>query len=164
MMKTLFRSFAGGEVTPELYGRLDLVKWQTGLALVRNFTILPHGPATRRPGLRFCTEARDSTTSSRRIPFHFNSGSCQSNHTSSESLSIDESSVRRSKRVLEISNASPNPSMVIDMQVTDHSSPSQSSNHSAQEGRLYRSISNGSGGSGRQGSPQTKKLKIQRFK
>ena len=52
-MKTLLRSFAGGEITPELYGRLDLTKYQTGLALARNFTTLPHGPATRRPGFRF---------------------------------------------------------------------------------------------------------------
>ena len=28
--KTLFQSFAGGEITPEMYGRLDLVKFQTG--------------------------------------------------------------------------------------------------------------------------------------
>jgi len=35
-MKTLHRSFAGGEVTPELYGRIELSKFQTGLALARN--------------------------------------------------------------------------------------------------------------------------------
>jgi hypothetical protein len=69
--KTLHRSFAGGEITPELYGRLDLTKYQTGLALCLNFVVLPHGPVTRRPGLRFITEARDSTRRVRLLPFAF---------------------------------------------------------------------------------------------
>ena len=59
-MKTLLRSFAGGEITPELYGRLDLTKYQTGLALCRNMTTLPHGPAARRPGFRFVAEVQNS--------------------------------------------------------------------------------------------------------
>ena len=71
MAKTLHRSFAGGEITPELYGRLDLTKYQTGLALIRNFVVLPHGPVGRRPGLQFRVEARDSTQPVRLIPFSF---------------------------------------------------------------------------------------------
>ena len=43
--KLLARSFAGGEITNELSGRLDLSKFQTGLSLCRNFIVLPHGPA-----------------------------------------------------------------------------------------------------------------------
>ena len=70
-MKTLLRSFAGGEITPELYGRIDLSKFQTGLAKCLNFTVLPHGPATRRPGFKFVNEARDSTRKVRLIPFAF---------------------------------------------------------------------------------------------
>lgn len=69
--RTLLRSFAGGEITPELFGRLDLAKYQTGLALCRNFQVLPHGPATRRPGFRYVIEARDSTKRARLIPFAF---------------------------------------------------------------------------------------------
>lgn len=71
MPKTLHRSFAGGEVTPELYGRLDLSKYQSGLALARNFITLPHGPAARRPGFGYVAEARDSTQAVRVIPFSF---------------------------------------------------------------------------------------------
>ncbi len=71
-MKALLRSFAGGEITPELYGRLDLGKYQTGLAKILNFTVLPHGPVSRRPGTRFVIEARDSTKRVRLIPFAFN--------------------------------------------------------------------------------------------
>lgn len=70
-VKLLTRSFAGGEITPELAGRLDLVKFQTGLALARNYITLPHGPATRRPGFEFVREAGDSTKQVRLIPFAF---------------------------------------------------------------------------------------------
>lgn len=69
--KFLLRSFAGGEITPELAGRLDLTKYQTGLALARNFITLPHGPAARRPGFEFVRAAGDSTHQVRLIPFAF---------------------------------------------------------------------------------------------
>jgi hypothetical protein len=70
-MKTLLRSFAGGEITSELYGRLDLTKYQTGVSLARNMTVLPHGPLARRPGFEFVNEARLSTSAVRLIPFAF---------------------------------------------------------------------------------------------
>ena len=73
MSNLLFRSFAGGEITPEMYGRLDTVKYQTGLAKALNFTVLPHGPAARRPGFRFIAEVRDSTQACKLIPFQFSS-------------------------------------------------------------------------------------------
>jgi len=69
--KTLFRSFAGGEITPELAGRVDLTKFQTGLALCENMITLPHGPAVRRPGFEFVAEARFSAFPTRLIPFIF---------------------------------------------------------------------------------------------
>jgi hypothetical protein len=70
-VKLRLRSFAGGEITPELAGRLDLAKFQTGLALARNFITLPHGPAARRPGFEFIRAAGDSTRKVRLIPFTF---------------------------------------------------------------------------------------------
>lgn len=70
-MKTLHRSFAGGEISPELYGRLDLAKFTTGLGLCQNFIVLPHGPVARRPGTRYVIEARDSTRRVRLLPFAF---------------------------------------------------------------------------------------------
>lgn len=69
--KHLTRSFAGGEITPELAGRLDLAKFQTGLSLARNFITLPHGPAARRPGFEFVRAAGNSTHPARLIPFVF---------------------------------------------------------------------------------------------
>lgn len=52
------RSFAGGEVTPELFGRIDDVKFQTGAARVRNMIVKPTGPVVRRPGFAFVGEAK----------------------------------------------------------------------------------------------------------
>lgn len=71
LAKTHTRSFAGGEITPELYGRIDLTKFQTGLAKAENFWILPHGPAQNRPGFKFVNEAKDSTRKVRLIPFAY---------------------------------------------------------------------------------------------
>lgn len=59
-VRTLARSFAGGEVTPEFWGRIDDGKYQTGLALCRNFIPLPHGPIANRPGFAFVRETKDS--------------------------------------------------------------------------------------------------------
>lgn len=65
------RSFAGGEITPEMHGRLDNLKNQTGLALCRNAIVLPHGPASKRPGFAFTNAAKDSTLAVRILPFAF---------------------------------------------------------------------------------------------
>ena len=76
MAKSLWRSFAGGEITPEMFGRLDLTKYQTGLAQSLNFITLPHGPAARRPGTQFAARARNTVAdgaarSVRLLPFIF---------------------------------------------------------------------------------------------
>lgn len=70
-IRTLQRSFAGGEITPELYGRLDLTKYQTGLAECQNFVVLPHGPATARPGFQYIGSVKTVAKKTRLIPFSF---------------------------------------------------------------------------------------------
>ncbi len=65
------RSFAGGELSPEMFGRIDDVKFQTGAAKMRNFIATPQGPAENRPGTAFVAETKDSTKRSRLIPFTF---------------------------------------------------------------------------------------------
>lgn len=67
--RTHTRSFAGGEVSPEFFGRIDDVKFQTGLALCRNFIVKPQGPIENRAGTRFVNEVKDSATRTRTIPF-----------------------------------------------------------------------------------------------
>ena len=72
-VKTLTRSFAAGEITPELYSRVDLIKNQTGLRTCRNFEVLPHGPVQNRAGFEYVNETKDSTKKSVLIPFIFSS-------------------------------------------------------------------------------------------
>lgn len=64
-----WRSFAGGEVPEELLGRLDLPRYNTGLALCRNFEVLPHGPVRNRAGFQFTREVKTSSALTRLIPF-----------------------------------------------------------------------------------------------
>jgi hypothetical protein len=71
--RTLNRSFAGGEITPEMFGRIDDVKFATGVATMRNFFALPHGPAANRPGTAFVREVKFSDKKTRLIPFTFSS-------------------------------------------------------------------------------------------
>lgn len=70
-MKSLLRSFAGGEITPELAARLDLAKFQTGLAKCLNFEVRPHGPAVNRAGFEYVLETKDSSQVSVLLPFVF---------------------------------------------------------------------------------------------
>ena len=67
------RSFGGGEIAPEILGRVDLNHYQTGLAKCYNFYPLPSGPAVNRPGFQFVKECKDGGSSVVRIiPFIFN--------------------------------------------------------------------------------------------
>ena len=69
--RTFFRSFAGGEIAPEMYSRIDDAHFQTGAALLRNFIARPQGPAVNRPGTTYVNTVKDSTKATRLIPFTF---------------------------------------------------------------------------------------------
>lgn len=69
--RTYSRSFSGGEVSPEFFGRVDDVKYQTGLGTCRNFLILPHGPAANRAGTAFVREVKNSAKRTKLIPFSY---------------------------------------------------------------------------------------------
>jgi hypothetical protein len=70
--KSLTRSFAGGELSEQLFGRLDLGKYQTGLARCLNFIVTPQGPIENRPGFEF-VRATKSNGVARLIPFTYSS-------------------------------------------------------------------------------------------
>lgn len=72
MATTRQLSFAGGEISPDLYGRVDLIKYATGLRTCRNFIVARHGGAFNRPGSQFVAEVKDSTKKVKLIPFIFN--------------------------------------------------------------------------------------------
>jgi len=61
-------SFAGGELSPSLYGRSDLAKYAVGLARCRNFVITPQGRALNRVGTTFFASAKYAGPT-RIIPF-----------------------------------------------------------------------------------------------
>ncbi|RUM90699.1 MAG: hypothetical protein DSZ27_08390 [Thiomicrospira sp.] len=71
-MRTNQRSFAGGELSPELHGRIDLAKYAVGLKKCQNAIVLPHGPVANRPGLQYVGETGGSTDVTRLIEFQFN--------------------------------------------------------------------------------------------
>ncbi len=67
-------SFAGGELTPSLNGRVDLTKYQVGAAVMRNWFVDFRGGASTRPGTRHvgaCRVVADDPKP-RLIPFVFN--------------------------------------------------------------------------------------------
>jgi hypothetical protein len=68
-LRTYARSFVGGEVTPEFFGRLDDAKEQTGLATCRNFIVKPHGPVANRGGTFFVSKVKNTAVRTRVIAF-----------------------------------------------------------------------------------------------
>lgn len=69
--KSFTRSFAGGELAPQLFGRLDLTKFQTGLQKCLNFMVTPQGPVENRAGFEYVVRARSAGAAL--IPFTYNS-------------------------------------------------------------------------------------------
>lgn len=62
-------NFTGGEISPRLYGRVDLQKYGTSVELCQNFIVFPHGGVSKRSGTRFVSEVKDSTKRTILIPF-----------------------------------------------------------------------------------------------
>lgn len=65
------QAFNGGEMSPEFFGRLDDAKFQAGLALCRNFVVLPHGPIENRSGSQFVRAVKTEDKRTRLLPFTF---------------------------------------------------------------------------------------------
>jgi hypothetical protein len=69
-MRTYNRSFAGGEISKEMFGRIDDAKFQTGAATVRNFVVAPTGAAENRAGFAFVKATKNNGVA-RLISFTF---------------------------------------------------------------------------------------------
>ena len=69
--RTFSRSFSGGEISPEMFGRIDDAKFQQGAATMRNFVAKPQGPAENRPGFSFVREVKNSSQAVRLLSFTF---------------------------------------------------------------------------------------------
>lgn len=76
--RTIQKAFVGGEVSPEMLGRVDDPRYLAGAAKMRNMVPTPHGPVLRRPGLQRVAAAYTGSTGdstnvrTRLIPFRFN--------------------------------------------------------------------------------------------
>lgn len=65
-------SFARGEVSPFLFGRVDLTGWAQGLRTLRNFTVRPEGSVSNRQGFGFLNNSVINTSkASILMPFIF---------------------------------------------------------------------------------------------
>lgn len=65
-------SFAGGEVSPALYGKTDLQKFDSACRTLLNFIVHVEGGASNRVGLEFIGRVRTNFSLTRLIEFKFN--------------------------------------------------------------------------------------------
>lgn len=65
-------SFNGGEISPELQGRIDLAKYGTGVNYALNFILRDYGGAERRPAFGYLGQPKNPAFGARVIPFVFN--------------------------------------------------------------------------------------------
>lgn len=65
-------SFAGGELAPALYGRIDLAKYDVGAAEIENMIVLRYGGVSRRPGFRYVAQTYNNGKA-RLLPFRYSS-------------------------------------------------------------------------------------------
>jgi len=68
---TIQTNFTAGELSEELFGRVDISKYSNGAETIENFIVHPHGGISRRPGTRFVKEIKSSAAKTRLIPFEF---------------------------------------------------------------------------------------------
>lgn len=69
--RVLQRSFAGGEMSPQMFGRPDDAKLVNGAALMQNYLPHPTGAISRRPGTALVRATKDATQKSHLFPFVF---------------------------------------------------------------------------------------------
>ena len=73
IQRTMAKSFSSGEISPEMFGRVDLNKFTQGLALCRNIIPQPYGSLRNRTGTAFVkTVGGASANAVKLIPFSYN--------------------------------------------------------------------------------------------
>lgn len=65
------RSWAGGEISPDLYGRTDIQKYDSSAKTVRNFFVTKRGILRNDAGTAFIMPGKYPTKTTRSIPFKF---------------------------------------------------------------------------------------------
>lgn len=69
--RVLQRSFGGGEVSPEMYGRVDDQRYHTGAAKMLNVVTKPQGIVRNRPGFAYVNSVKSPAKKTRLIPFTY---------------------------------------------------------------------------------------------
>lgn len=70
-IRFLKQTFSGGEISAEMFGRLEDAGYQNGLALCRNFMVRPQGSLENRAGFEFIRPAKYADKKARLIPFAY---------------------------------------------------------------------------------------------
>lgn len=70
-MRQMVQTFVGGELSPEMFGRLQDAKYQNGAAVLQNAVAKVAGPAYRRPGLAFVHAAKYADKKARLVSFTY---------------------------------------------------------------------------------------------
>lgn len=65
-------NFTAGELSPRLYGRTDIERYQNAAKVIQNGIPLVHGGVIKRPGTRYTATAKFSDRTTRLIPYVFN--------------------------------------------------------------------------------------------
>jgi hypothetical protein len=65
------QSFSGGEIAPEMFGRIDDVKFGNGLRTCRNFVVKPQGAIENRAGFEFVRPVKYEDKRTRLLPFYY---------------------------------------------------------------------------------------------
>ncbi|MDF1565798.1 MAG: hypothetical protein P1V51_22375 [Deltaproteobacteria bacterium] len=67
-------SFAGGEISPRLFGRTDVARYAHSLRRCENMLVTPTGAALNRPGFEYLGDCKNNSAA-RLIPFFYSDGS-----------------------------------------------------------------------------------------
>lgn len=74
MTRILQPSMSGGELSPGLQGRVDMLRYPISLATCKNVITKPTGGAEKRPGLLFRGRTKTANGGTRIIPFIYSTG------------------------------------------------------------------------------------------
>lgn len=69
---TAQNAFTSGEISPRLFGRVDIESYKKSASLLSNFVVLPHGGIQNRSGTKYHWEVKDSSKVTRLVPFEVN--------------------------------------------------------------------------------------------
>ena len=64
-------NFTAGEISPKLKGQVNFKKYPNACDTLENMTVFPQGGATRRYGTSHVCSVKDSSATTRLIPFEF---------------------------------------------------------------------------------------------